>query len=132
MGKGGQEQPQTAGPLRYKLTKDIPTLKQIRAVIPNECFEHSLFWSLFYLARDLLMASACVYACAQLLSTDLPTSLLGALGWVFGWSMYAFWMGTVCTGLWVLAHECGHGGFSQPVLVVLSHRWPKNPSVSQT
>lgn len=29
-----------------------------------------------------------------------------------GWNIYAFWMGTVLTGHWVLAHECGHGAFS--------------------
>ena len=29
-----------------------------------------------------------------------------------GWSFYAFWMGTILTGPWVLAHECGHGAFS--------------------
>jgi omega-6 fatty acid desaturase (delta-12 desaturase) len=29
-----------------------------------------------------------------------------------GWATYAFWQGTAFTGWWVLAHECGHGGFS--------------------
>lgn len=32
--------------------------------------------------------------------------------WLFVWNFYAFWMGTVLTGHWVLAHECGHGAFS--------------------
>lgn len=28
------------------------------------------------------------------------------------WSLYTFIVGLFCTGLWVLAHECGHGAFS--------------------
>lgn len=28
------------------------------------------------------------------------------------WLAYGFVQGLVCTGLWILAHECGHGAFS--------------------
>lgn len=35
-----------------------------------------------------------------------------ALTWFAGWNFYAFWMGTILTGHWVLAHEAGHGAFS--------------------
>ena len=28
------------------------------------------------------------------------------------WNVYAFAAGTVATGLWVIAHECGHRAFS--------------------
>jgi omega-6 fatty acid desaturase (delta-12 desaturase) len=58
------------------------------------------------------MAAAFAYATSKVLSTDLPTDPLSAIGWVAGWSFYAFWMGTILTGPWVLGHECGHGAFS--------------------
>ena len=37
---------------------------------------------------------------------------LAYLRWAGAWSVYAWVMGTVATGLWVIAHECGHGAFS--------------------
>lgn len=138
MGKGGQQVQAVASHSSNKSTTsttssawespykpldrnapELPTKGQIKAVIPKECFERSYFWSLFYLTRDTAMAVGFVYATSQLLSTDLPSlqllnpkALLDVLVWVFGWSFYAFWMGTIMTGPWVLAHECGHGAFS--------------------
>ena len=92
----------------------LPTKGQIKAVIPKECFQRSYFWSLFYLARDLAMAGAFAYGSSRVLSTDLPdlTNPLAILTWVAGWTFYAFWMGTILTGPWVIGHECGHGAFS--------------------
>lgn len=133
MGKGGEKAlSSTAAPIAkagewqspYKpLAKDapeLPTKGEIKASIPKECFERSYFWSMFYLCRDAAMAVGLVYATNQVLSTDLPTidgdnygkAMMDVGLWVFGWSFYAFWMGTIMTGPWVLAHECGHGAFS--------------------
>lgn len=97
-----------------KNAPELPSKGQIKAVIPKECFERSYFWSMFYLTRDFIMAGAFVYATAQVLTTELPAlnDPLAMAQWVFGWSMYAFWMGTIMTGPWVCAHECGHGAFS--------------------
>jgi omega-6 fatty acid desaturase / acyl-lipid omega-6 desaturase (Delta-12 desaturase) len=33
------------------------------------------------------------------------------------WSLYGFATGLVATGLWVLAHECGHQAFSESKLI---------------
>jgi len=92
----------------------LPTKGQIKAVIPKECFERSYFWSMFYLFRDCAMAAGFAYGTSQVLSTDLPdlTNPVAVLTWVAGWTFYAFWMGTILTGPWVLGHECGHGAFS--------------------
>jgi len=92
----------------------LPTKGEIKAVIPKECFERSYFHSMYFVLRDTLMAIGCVYVARASLSTDLPSDLLSldALYWFVGWNTYAFWMGCVLTGHWVLAHECGHGAFS--------------------
>ena len=29
------------------------------------------------------------------------------------WAVYTFWAGLVGTGLWIIAHECGHQAFSE-------------------
>jgi len=69
---------------------------------------------MFYLCRDFAIAAAFVYATSLVLCTDLPSiwEPVEVAKWVIGWSFYAFWMGTIMTGPWVLAHECGHGAFS--------------------
>uniref|UniRef100_A0A7S2W0F3 Fatty acid desaturase domain-containing protein n=1 Tax=Eucampia antarctica TaxID=49252 RepID=A0A7S2W0F3_9STRA len=104
-------------PLDPKAPK-LPTKGEIKACIPKECFDRSYMRSMYFVARDSVMAVGLVYATSQVLSTELPKNLLslggslGALGWILGWNFYGFWMGTILTGHWVLAHECGHGAFS--------------------
>jgi len=97
-----------------KDTPELPTKGAIKASIPQHCFERSYFWSMYYLVRDSVIAVAFVYATNQCLSTDLPSiwNPLECLIWTLGWTFYAFWMGTILTGPWVIAHECGHGAFS--------------------
>lgn len=121
MGKGGRaESASKQQPIEWtspynpldKNAPELPTKGQIKAVIPKHCFERSGFRSMLYVARDCSMAAAFAYATSKVLSTDLPTDPLSAIGWVLGWSFYAFWMGTILTGPWVLGHECGHGAFS--------------------
>lgn len=138
MGKGGQQQSSnapTSAPLLSSKVQEaadqsliwrspynpldknapaLPTKGQIRAVIPSECFHRSYFWSMFYLVRDCIMAGAFAYGTSQVLSTNVPsmTNPLAVLLWIVGWSFYAFGMGTILTGPWVLGHECGHGAFS--------------------
>lgn len=122
MGKGGraqvQQQSKEVWTSQYNpLAKDAPKLPskgEIKAAIPKECFERSYVHSMWFVLRDSIMAGGLIYAANSLLSTELPSNLLSmeALTWFVGWNSYAFWMGTVLTGHWVLAHECGHGAFS--------------------
>lgn len=134
MGKGGYDlgspkKQQKAG-LQQKVWKSgfkpqdpnafkLPSKGEIKSVIPKECFEQSTLRSLSFVLRDCTMAAALVYAAHMSLSTDLPDELFSVamLKWLIGWNMYAFWQGAVLTGLWVLAHECGHAAFSSSQLV---------------
>lgn len=93
------------------LTEDkekLPTKGQIRASIPAHCFKHSVPMALGHVVRDGLVIAAFALLAWSLLKID-------NMGWidVLGWAVYAFFQGTALTGWWVLAHECGHGGFSQ-------------------
>jgi len=100
-------------PLDPKAPK-LPSKGEIKACIPRECFERSYVHSVYFVFRDTAWAVACVYAAYLTLSTEWPAAIfsLDALAWCVGWNVYAFWMGTILTGHWVLAHECGHGAFS--------------------
>ena len=91
--------------------------------IPAHCKERSAFWSSTYIVRDVfamvLVAKFAVAAgmadggalYADAMAADSVLSL-AYLRWAGAWSVYAWVMGTVATGLWVIAHECGHGAFS--------------------
>lgn len=97
-----------------KNAPELPTKGEIKAAIPSECFERSYIWGMAYLIRDLIVAGGFLYATTSVLSTDLPDirNPVAVVGWMVGWLFYAFWMGTIMTGPWVVGHECGHGAFS--------------------
>lgn len=86
---------------------DFPQSKDIRAAIPEDCFTSDTATSLGYLSVSLIGTAAC---------TSFGVAMLGAIGtsiWTLPiWTAYSAVTGTVAMGLWVLAHECGHGAFS--------------------
>lgn len=86
---------------------DLPTVGELRRVVPKHCFERSVATSFYYVARDGAMIATFAYL-ASFLPVDNLLNPLVALAWL----AYAFWQGTAVTGWWVIAHECGHGAFS--------------------
>ena len=81
----------------------MPTMVELRAVIPERCFDRRLSTSLRYAATSVVLT-----ALAGILAWQfLP------LGWVWLplWALYALVCGTFACGVWVVAHECGHGAF---------------------
>ena len=84
------------------------SVAELKKAIPAHCFQRSTLRSLSYLLLDLL-AMAGLFALSTLLTQDrLPTLCLYAL-----WPLYWLVQGSVATGVWVLAHECGHQAFSE-------------------
>ncbi|CAG8499558.1 17233_t:CDS:2 [Acaulospora morrowiae] len=83
------------------------TIKEIREAIPAHCFERSALKSASYVARDLAVIAALAYA-ATFIDVYLPPV------WRYvAWPLYWFFCGAFATGVWVLAHECGHQAFSR-------------------
>jgi omega-6 fatty acid desaturase / acyl-lipid omega-6 desaturase (Delta-12 desaturase) len=93
-------------------TVELPKIGDIKAVIPKHCFERSYIKSIYYTLRDTAWAVGCVYATSQIMNTTVPSQLPDLVLWVLGWNIYAFAMGTIMFGPWILGHECGHGAFS--------------------
>ena len=81
----------------------LPTRAEVRAAIPDRCFERSTGRALVYLAGSLAAV-----ATAVLIGTAIPITWM----WAPVWALYAVVTGTAAVGLWVIAHECGHGAFS--------------------
>lgn len=102
-------------PLPFKLS-------DVRNAIPKHCFERNLFNSLYYLAIDLTLIAIMGYL-ATYIGTDSVITIpqnpyfnasftLPAGSEYILWPLYIVAQGCVMTGVWVLAHECGHQSFS--------------------
>ena len=90
---------------------EIPdyTIKQIWDAIPAHCFKRSAVRSLGYVARDLACLAATFYGFHTYVTPENIPSTAVRAGL---WAGYTFVQGLFGTGIWVLAHECGHQAFS--------------------
>ena len=84
--------------------ENCPTRAEIRAIIPEDCRTPDPLRSGAYLAF-----STGLLAVVVLIGLQIPMSWM----WLPVWLAYSVVAGTVATGLWVLAHECGHGAFGR-------------------
>lgn len=85
------------------------TIKQIRDAIPAHCFERSGSTGLLYVARDTVFLAVTFY----FFYTYVTLQNFPHIGFRAAlWTIYTFLQGLFATGLWVLAHECGHQSFS--------------------
>ena len=85
------------------------TIKDIRDAIPKHCFERSALRSMSYVARDMVLLATTFYLWNTFVTPEYVPSKPAR---VVLWGVYTFLQGLFGTGLWVLAHECGHGAFS--------------------
>jgi len=82
---------------------DVPSKADIKRAVPAHCFTRQTGTSLRYLAQSLAIQAG-LFALGRAIPLTLAMLPL--------WIAYALATGTAATGLWVLAHECGHGAFS--------------------
>nr|AGN95843.1 fatty acid delta12-desturase FAD2-3 [Hiptage benghalensis] len=98
-------------------TKRVPhakppfTLGELKKAIPSHCFQRSLFRSFSYVIHDLFLSSVFYYIASNYFHL-LPSPLC-----YIAWPVYWVFQGCVLTGVWVIAHECGHHAFSDYQLV---------------
>ncbi|KAI0449122.1 fatty acid desaturase-domain-containing protein [Xylaria acuta] len=85
------------------------TINDIRNAIPKHCFERSAATSLYYVARDIASLAGTFYLFHTYVTPEnIPSTPARALLW----GLYTVVQGLFGTGMWVLAHECGHQAFS--------------------
>ena len=87
---------------------DVPSKGAIRNVVPAHCYVKDTKRSLKYAAISLVEGAACL-ALGFLIPMKLAFLPL--------WFLYAAVTGCVWTGMWVIAHECGHNAFSNNKLI---------------
>ncbi|KAH0551688.1 Oleate hydroxylase fah12 [Trichoglossum hirsutum] len=85
------------------------TVKQIRDAIPPECFQRSALRGFGYVFRDLFLIGTTFYIFHTYVTPGAVPSYPARFAL---WSLYGFLNGLFATGIWVLAHECGHQSFS--------------------
>ncbi|CAK9440243.1 uncharacterized protein LODBEIA_P43430 [Lodderomyces beijingensis] len=93
----------------YGNTFQVPdyTIKDILSAIPAHCYQRRLLQSLFYVFRDMTCMVVLGYLANNYVA-DIPSPYLRFAAW----AGYVWMQGLFGTGLWVLAHECGHQAFS--------------------
>eukprot|EP00271_Cylindrocystis_brebissonii_P010066 TRINITY_DN2615_c0_g1_i1.p1 TRINITY_DN2615_c0_g1~~TRINITY_DN2615_c0_g1_i1.p1 ORF type:complete len:391 (+),score=62.08 TRINITY_DN2615_c0_g1_i1:26-1198(+) len=84
------------------------TIGDLKRAIPPHCFKRSLLWSSAYLLFDLTIIVALYLSTTLFDHPALPRAATHLL-WVAYWAA----QGCVATGVWVIAHECGHQAFSE-------------------
>ncbi|KAK2771051.1 Oleate hydroxylase fah12 [Emmonsiellopsis sp. PD_33] len=90
------------------------TIKQIRDAIPAHCFKRSGLRSLSYVLRDIGALAGTFYLFHNYVTPETIPSTPIRAGL---WGLYTFVQGLFGTGLWVMAHECGHQAFSPSKLL---------------
>ncbi|XP_021721668.1 delta(12)-fatty-acid desaturase FAD2-like [Chenopodium quinoa] len=112
MGAGGRSIPPTARKEKSDALNRVPyekppfTLGQIKKAIPPHCFQRSVLRSFAYVVYDFTIAFILYYVATNYINLlPKPFNYLA-------WPVYGFVQGCVLTGVWVIAHECGHHAFS--------------------
>lgn len=85
------------------------TIGDIHKAIPKHCFERSAATGLYYVFRDVVSLATTFYLANKFITPEYIPSTPVRAGL---WALYTFVQGLFGTGLWVLAHECGHQSFS--------------------
>lgn len=112
------------------------TVKDLLSAIPAHCFKRSAIKSFAYVVQDFILTAILIYAASfidpTLKSTDFSKSPLTpflsestqySLSRFSLWALYSIAQGLVWTGIWVIAHECGHQGFSESKTLNNSVGW---------
>ncbi|KAN0087688.1 Fatty acid desaturase domain containing protein [Tylopilus felleus] len=105
------------------------TIKDLLSAIPSRCFKRSALRSSLYVVWDCIVIGG-IYKTATFLdgfitpeTIKLPLPVLYPIARFSLWSLYGFWAGLFATGLWVVAHECGHQAFSESKFINNTVGW---------
>ncbi|XP_004497140.1 omega-6 fatty acid desaturase, endoplasmic reticulum isozyme 1-like [Cicer arietinum] len=90
---------------RVPHTKPPFTISQLKKSIPPHCFKRSILISFSYVLHDLSISFLLYISTTYFHFLPHPFSILL-------WPIYWILQGCILTGVWVIAHECGHHAFS--------------------
>ncbi|XP_049365225.1 delta(12)-fatty-acid desaturase FAD2-like [Solanum verrucosum] len=91
---------------RVPYSKPPFTVGDVKKAIPPHCFKRSVLHSFSFVLYDLVIAFLLYYVATNYFHL-LPYNLS-----YVAWPLYWICQGCNLTGVWVIAHECGHHAFS--------------------
>ncbi|KAG8984565.1 hypothetical protein FRB90_005225 [Tulasnella sp. 427] len=125
-----------SSPASTVVEEDIPkyivpdiTVKDLLGAIPQHCHERSFFRSSLYVVWDFAWLGLFLYTATTQIpkinpeNISLPHPALYKVARGSAWLFYDFCAGLVGTGLWVIAHECGHQSYSTSKLANNTVGW---------
>ncbi|KAH8998685.1 delta-12 fatty acid desaturase [Lactarius akahatsu] len=95
------------------------TIKDLLSAIPAHCYQRSAVRSGLYVVWDFFLIGVFYKTTTYIeplltpAHLSLPAPVLYSFARFTLWSLYGLATGLVATGLWVIAHECGHQAFSE-------------------
>lgn len=78
--------------------------KKINSITTKYTNKQNILYSLFYLLQNILIS---------LIFTKFMYNIQNCINIYLWWIIYSIIQGTIWIGLWVIAHECGHGAFAK-------------------
>ena len=103
-----------------KFTPPDYTIKELRDAIPKHCFERSALHGWAYILRDMACLATTFYIFHNFVT---PENIPSTPARVALWGVYTALQGLFGTGIWVIAHECGHQAFSHSKFINDSTGW---------
>ena len=91
--------------------KSVPTLVEIKKILPKYCFQPTLVQSLYYIFKDAVIIISLYVA-----NLVIEQSAYFKFVKYFVVPLYWYLQGTMFWAVFVLGHDCGHGSFSK-------HEW---------
>ena len=99
--------------LQQTLPEDLPSITEVKAALPKRCFQSELSTSMYYAVKDFVQVALAVLIYVYLDSWVASSLALRAALALLYWAV----QGTFFFALFVLGHDCGHGSFSDNVLL---------------
>ena len=94
----------------------IPSLTDIKNALPEEVFQKSLGWSLYYTLRDYVML-ACGFIIFYALVTSSTWQSWNIWQKALAHIVYCNYTGFYMWTTFMIGHDCGHGSFSSHDIV---------------
>lgn len=95
------------------------SVREIHDAIPKQYFKRIMWKGFAYIARDIAQSAVAIaamyyggYAAIDAVDTTFNNNIASAIIRLVLWNTFWFVQGLSWTGLWVMAHECGHQSFS--------------------
>ena len=90
-----------------EVPRSVPTLVEIKRILPKSCFQPSVGKSLYFVFKDSVIITT-LYIANLLVEQNSDYKYAK----YFVLPLYWYLQGTMFWAVFVLGHDCGHGSFS--------------------